>query len=305
MKVLLDDKNDTESSFSSMVRYQEVTARSWTFTTTEENEEVLVCLALPFTIRQPNGTYPTPNAVRLYLDGDDWVYIPTNDNFGQPVTQRQWSGEVLTNEGRWAYDNQIHDGSLTATIRKQIAIPGEHTIRLNFGGGQLAAIMTTRSRARMQVLSFGAGEVEEPEEPEPSDLLDVTESTDAAAISSNTANVEVTRESKTFVTTEANQDVAIAVSVPAKYCKVAGANATGKFRLYLDGVLLKEDSGPLITTNSTLPAGPWTDGTTLTYAANHTIVALGTHTLQLRYVGDTVAVCGIAKASRSYKVEAV
>lgn len=148
---LLNDKNDLELPISSNVRYQEVTARAYSFTTTVDNQEVQIAAAIPFTINQAAGTYPAVGAWRLYIDGDGYLSIPINDNFGKPVTAKMWNGDILINEGRWCYDNKIADGGLMASIKYVVPTAGTHVIRLQYVGSQLSTVGTLRSRARLQV----------------------------------------------------------------------------------------------------------------------------------------------------------
>lgn len=148
---LLDSRSDTELAISSNVRYQEVTARQYDFTTTVDNQEVTIAVAIPFTINQAGGTFPAVAAWRLYLDGNGYTSISIKDNFGQPVTAKQWNGDIITNEGRWCYDTKIQDGALTSTLKYIIPTAGTHSLRLQYSGSQLSVIGTLRSRARLQV----------------------------------------------------------------------------------------------------------------------------------------------------------
>ena len=293
IEVLHNSTGDNEHVFSSTVPFFEVfTGIEKSFTTTLPNQLVYIDVQLPFTVLR-NAAGPTNGTFRLYLDG----------TAQDAADGKQWNGWLVGHGSGWQTVQNTPATGMPVSVHQwvQIEEPGEHRLRLQFASSTTDTCGTLRSRQFWQIWTIdGNGGSQTP----PSDtLLNVTEISDATAISSNTPNVELTREIKTFVS-DAGAQVSIDVTAPVKYCKVGGPNASGAFRLYLDDILIAQQSGPLISVNSTLNGGPWFDGASLSYSGVHTLAA-GTHNLALRYSGDSALVCGVAKAGRRYQVTKV
>ncbi len=297
--LLHDSIGDNEHTFSSAVANFEVfTGIEKTFVTTLPNQLVYIDVQIPYTVRRTGAGGPSNGTLRLYLDG-------TAQNAGP--NGEQWNGYLVGHGSGWQTVQNVPATCMPVSVHQWIAIPtaGTHTLRLMAGTNTLDTSVTIRSRQFWQVSTNGDQVSAPPPPPPPPSgaiLLDATDAANSAAISSNTANVELEREAHTFTSGAAN--VTITANIPVQYMKVGGANAIGGFRLYLNGALLSEQMGPTITTNGTLPNGPWTSGPTLTYTGQHTLPA-GNNTLSLRYVGNTTLVCGRALANRNYKVQVV
>jgi len=300
--LLHDSIGDNEHTFSSAAlspvsAFEVFTGLEKTFVTTLPNQLVYIDVQIPFTVRR-NASGPSNGTLRLYLDG-------TAQNAGP--NGEQWNGYLVGHGSGWQTVINTPATGMPVSVHQWIVIPtaGEHKLRLMAATNTLDTSVTIRSRQFWQVSTNGDQAVTPPPPPPPPSgaiLLDVTEAANSIAISSNTANVELEREAYTFTSGGAN--ATITANIPVQYMKVGGANAIGGFRLYLNNALLAEQMGPTITTNGTLPNGPWTNGTSLTYTGQHTLPA-GNHTLSLRYVGNTTLVCGRALANRNYKVQVV
>jgi hypothetical protein len=295
--LLHNSTGDFEHTFSSAVANFEVfTGIEKTFVTTLPNQLVHIDVQIPFTVIRPVAG-ATNGTLRLYLDG----------TAQDAADGKAWNGYLVGHGSGWQLAQNIPATAMPVSVHQWFVIPtvGEHKLRLQAGTNTTDTSVTIRSRQFWQVWTNGDQVSAPPPPPPPPSgaiLLDVTEPANSAPISSNTANVEVTAENKTFTT--GGEAVTITANIPVQYMKVGGANAIGNYRLYLNNTLLAAQASPTITTNGTLPNGPWTNGATLTYTGQHTLPA-GNHTLSLRYVGNTTLVCGRALANRNYKVQVV
>lgn len=135
-------------------------------------------------------------------------------------------------------------------------------------------------------------------------LLDQTLDTEPV-VSSNVALKEVLGEMFSFSTTQADQEVTFAVTIPFTVHQTIAGLQNGAYRLYLDGdaIVGNQWNGTLIMNGgawcfqANLPTNGRCSGT-----VRMIIPAAGTHKLRLMYAGSSTVTIGTLRSRRRYQV---
>lgn len=147
MNLLLNDIRDNEVAITSNVAYSELTAETYEFETTEDNQAVRFDIQIPFSVHQTvNGGQN--GAFRIYLDGDG-LYTEGI------AAGKQWDGYLISNGGAWVSHAGIpSNGRVSCSFNMVIPNAGPHTLRAQYAGTTTYTIGTLRSRRSVQVVAL-------------------------------------------------------------------------------------------------------------------------------------------------------
>lgn len=128
-------------------------------------------------------------------------------------------------------------------------------------------------------------------------------------ISSMVAFHEIQVETHTFETTQPNEVVTIAVSIPYTIYTTITADTNGAFRVYLDGSkYLYVNNAAQWDGEILINGGGWSSRAGVPFSAQiggtvrKTITTPGTHTIRIMYSGSTTYTIGILRTLRRVQV---